>query len=98
MVGTRTLLKENGIRLAGNESEPLENDSKPGETLVYVGRDSTLLGVLTVADQLRNEAIQAVGELKRKGYRTLLLTGDSSEAASAIGGRLGVRGNRKPIA
>jgi heavy metal translocating P-type ATPase len=90
VVGTRTLLEENGIPFVGN-SGPLENDIKPGETLVfYVGRDLTLLGVLTVADQLRTEAIQGVGELKRKGYRILLLTGDSSDAASAIGDRLGV--------
>jgi Cd2+/Zn2+-exporting ATPase/Cu+-exporting ATPase len=68
----------------------LENDIKPCETLVYVGRNSALLGALAVADRLRDEAIQAVSELKGKGYRILLLTGDSSEAASAIGDRLGV--------
>jgi P-type E1-E2 ATPase len=48
------------------------------------------LGALTVADQLRNEAIQAVDALKRQGYRTVLLSGDSAQAASAIGGQLGV--------
>jgi heavy metal translocating P-type ATPase len=90
VVGTRTLLEENGIRLDGNGGRLLENDTKPGEMLIYVGRDSALLGALTVADRLRDEAIQAVGELNRKGYRTVLLTGDSSEAALAIGDRLGV--------
>jgi heavy metal translocating P-type ATPase len=90
VVGTRALLEENRIRLDGNGARSLENDTKPGETLIYVGRDSALLGALTVADQLREEAIQAVGELNRKGYRTVLLTGDSSEAASAIGNQLGV--------
>jgi P-type E1-E2 ATPase len=67
----------------------LLNDTKPGETLVYVGRNATVLGALTVADQLRKEAIQAVNELKRQGYRTVLLSG-SAEAASAIGAKLGV--------
>jgi heavy metal translocating P-type ATPase len=90
VVGTRALLEENRIRLDGNGARSLENDTNPGETLIYVGRDSALLGALTVADQLREEAIQAVGELNRKGYRTVLLTGDSSEAASAIGNQLGV--------
>jgi P-type Cu+ transporter len=90
VVGTRTLLEENGIRLDGKGSGPLENDAKPGQTLVYVGRNSALLGALAVADRLRTEAIQAVGELKGKGYRTMLLTGDRSDAASAIGDRLGV--------
>jgi heavy metal translocating P-type ATPase len=90
VVGTRTLLEENAIRFDGNGGRSLENDTKPGETLIYVGRDSLLLGALTVTDRLRDEAIQAVGELNRKGYRTILLTGDSSEAALAIGDRLGV--------
>jgi Cu2+-exporting ATPase len=48
------------------------------------------LGALTIADQLRREAVQAIDELKRQGYRTMLLSGESSEAASAIGARLGV--------
>jgi P-type E1-E2 ATPase len=49
-----------------------------------------LLGALTFADRLRAEAIQAIGDFKRMGYHTLLLTGDSSEAASAVGDQLGV--------
>jgi len=90
VVGTETLLQENGIHLDNNGTGSLPNETKPGETLVYVGRNTTLLGALTVADQLRKEAIQAVGELKRLGYRTVLLSGDSSEAASAIGAQLRV--------
>jgi P-type Cu+ transporter len=88
VVGTRTLLEENGIDANGAAS--FQNDTKPGETLVYVGRNKTVLGALTIADQLRSEAIQAVDQLKKQGYRTILLSGDSSEAASAIGAQLGV--------
>ena len=90
VVGTRTLLEENGIRSEINGAGSVRTETNPGETLVYVGRNSTLLGALTVADQLRSEAIQAVDELKRQGYRTILLSGDSAEAASAIGTQLGV--------
>jgi P-type E1-E2 ATPase len=90
VVGTRTLLEENGIRVDTNGEGSLLNDTKPGETRVYVGRDAAVLGALTVADQLRNEAVQAVNELKRQGYHTVLLSGDSTEAAAAIGGKLGV--------
>jgi heavy metal translocating P-type ATPase len=88
VVGTRTLLEENGIDANGAAS--FQSDTKPGETLVYVGRNKTVLGALTIADQLRSEAIQAVDQLKKQGYRTILLSGDSSEAASAIGAQLGV--------
>jgi heavy metal translocating P-type ATPase len=90
IVGTRTLLEENGIRIDTNGAGSLLNDTKPGETLVYVGRNMSVLGALTVADQLRRESIEAIDELKRQGHRTMLLSGDSSEAASVIGTRLGV--------
>ena len=90
VVGTRALLQENGIRIDTNGTGSFQNETKSGETIVYVGRNTTVLGALTVADQLRKEAIQAVGELKRQGYRTVLLSGDSSEAASAIGAQLRV--------
>ena len=90
VVGTRTLLEENGIRVDTNGNGSFLNATKPGETLVYVGRNKTVLGALSVADQLRGEAIQAVDDLKRQGYRTLLLSGDSSEVAAAIGAQLGV--------
>jgi heavy metal translocating P-type ATPase len=88
VVGTRTLLEENGIDANGAAS--FQSDTKPGETLVYVGRNKTVLGALTIADQLRSEAIQAVDQLKKQGYRTILLSGDSGDAASAIGTQLGV--------
>jgi P-type Cu+ transporter len=45
---------------------------------------------VTLADQLRAEARQAVNDLKAQGYRVMLLTGDSSDTARAIGRELGV--------
>jgi len=89
VVGTRGLLEENGIPVNTNGAGPL-GEPKSGETLVYVGRNKKLLGAITVADQLRSEATETVDALKRQGYRILLLSGDSVEAASAIGARLGV--------
>jgi heavy metal translocating P-type ATPase len=90
LVGTRTLLEENGISFDREHADSFENTAKPGEALVYVGRDLQFLGLLTLADRLRGEAVEAVAELKRKGYHTFLLSGDTQEAASAIGDRLGV--------
>jgi heavy metal translocating P-type ATPase len=90
MVGSRTFLEESGIRFDANASASAFEELSPGETVVYVGRDTVLLGAMTLADQLRREAIQAVTELKAQGYRTVLLTGDSTKVAAAIGAQLGV--------
>jgi heavy metal translocating P-type ATPase len=86
VVGSRPLLEENGV--VGLDG--FEKDSARGETLVHVARDREYLGALAIADQLRQESLQAVAELKRRGYRTLLLTGDSKEAAAVIGAQLKV--------
>ena len=61
-----------------------------GKTVVLVGRDRRVLGAVTLADQLRTEAKQAVNDLKAQGYRVILLTGDSSDTAKTIGCELGV--------
>ena len=90
VVGTRALLEENGIPVDTNGAGRALGEPKSGETLVYVGRNKKLLGAIAVADQLRSEATETVGALKRQGYRILLLSGDSVEAASAIGAQLGV--------
>jgi heavy metal translocating P-type ATPase len=98
VVGTRAFLEENGIRVGTGDAGPLPNSAKPGETLVYVGRNTTALGALAVADQLRREAIKAIDELKRQRYRIVLLSGDGNEAASVVGTQLGVEaiGNLLP--
>jgi len=90
VVGTRAFLEENGIGLDTGEAGSFLNTTKPGETLVYVGRNATVLGALAIADQLRREAIEAVGQLKQQRYRIVLLSGDGCQAASAVGTRLGV--------
>jgi heavy metal translocating P-type ATPase len=57
---------------------------------VLVARGGRLLGSIHLADVLRPEATEAVRSLRRLGLRTVLLTGDASAIASAIGQRLGV--------
>jgi P-type E1-E2 ATPase len=61
-----------------------------GSSVVLVGRGSRVLGTVRLADQLRAEAKQAVQDLKARGYRTILLTGDSSDTAKAMGNALRV--------
>jgi heavy metal translocating P-type ATPase len=87
-VGAAAFLEENGIQIDSAENRLQE--LKPGESLVYVGRDKTLLGTISLADRLRDEAVKTITQLKAQGYRTLLLTGDSTDIASTIGQQLGV--------
>ncbi len=90
MVGTRALFEEHGVPVPANALSEVGGHSGAGKTVVLVGRGRRVLGTVTLADQLRAEARQAVNDLKAQGYRVILLTGDSSETAKIIGRELGV--------
>ena len=59
-------------------------------TEVLVARGGRLLGSLHIGDALRPESVQAVAELRKMGLRTILLTGDTTAIAQAVGKRLGI--------
>jgi P-type Cu+ transporter len=90
LVGTRALFEENGVPVPADALSEVDGGNGAGKTVVLVGRDQKILGAVTLADQLRAEARQAVNDLKAQGYRVMLLTGDSSDTARAIGRELGV--------
>ena len=90
LVGSRALFEERGVPVPAEYVAEPATGKIAGQTTVLVGRDKRALGTVTLADELRAEARQAVSELRRSGYRTILLTGDSSDTAKAIGDALGV--------
>ena len=90
MVGTRAMFEEHGVPVPTNALSEVGDHNGVGKTVVLVGRDRRVLGTVTLADQLRAESKEAVNDLKTQGYRVILLTGDSSDAAKTIGRELGV--------
>jgi heavy metal translocating P-type ATPase len=90
LVGSRALFEERGMSVPAQFVAESAGARNAGQTTVLVGRGRRILGAITLADQLRGEARQAVATLKSLGVRTILLTGDSSHTAKGIGDSLGV--------
>jgi heavy metal translocating P-type ATPase len=84
IVGIRAFLREHGV--ATDDFAAVT----AGASEVLVARGSRLLGALEIADVLRPEAAEAVTALRRMGLRTVLLTGDTTAVANAVGKQLGV--------
>jgi Cd2+/Zn2+-exporting ATPase len=61
-----------------------------GKTVVLVGTDEELEGVVAVADEVRPEARAAVTALRDAGVHTVMLTGDNERTARAVGDAVGV--------
>lgn len=61
-----------------------------GCSLVYVAAGERLLGVVALADQLKEHSTAAVAELKKMGIRVVMITGDRREVAAAVAAQAGV--------
>jgi len=61
-----------------------------GKTIVMVGTDREILGVIAVADEVRSGAARAVEVLQEQGVEVVMLTGDNERTAQAIAQRLGI--------
>lgn len=64
--------------------------SESGKTAMYFEEDGRLLGLIAVADPIREDSARAVQELRNMGIRVVMLTGDNHRTADAIGKQAGV--------
>ncbi len=64
--------------------------SRQGKTPLLFLRGETLVGIIAVADTLKEDSPQAVAELRRMGIRVVMLTGDNELTARAVGAQAGV--------
>lgn len=64
--------------------------SESGKTTMYFEEDGRLLGLIAVADPIREDSARAVQELRNMGIRVVMLTGDNRRTADAIGKQAGV--------
>ena len=90
LLGNRKLMKDRGVKgvepLLG-EMERLEND---GKTAMLVALEDETIGIIAVADTLKEYSKEAVRELQRMGLETIMLTGDNARTANAIARQIGV--------
>ena len=87
--GNRGFVEEK-VAVANEILQKGEQFAKEGKTPLYFAMDQKMLGLIAVADVLKEEAAQAVQELQDLGIHVTMLTGDHEETAKAIGRLAGV--------
>ena len=94
----------NGVRLCGGNAEfvqkyvpipssALENAkhlARNGKTAMYFAKGEAPVGVIAVADRIKEDSARAIAELKAMGIRVVMLTGDNRVTAEAIGKEVGI--------
>ena len=88
LVGNRALLEENDISSKDFLNEEILLSSQ-GKSVMLVCLDNEILGIIAVADELKETSADAFAKLKKSGIKTVLLSGDNKACAEHIGKILG---------
>ncbi len=88
--GTLALMHEEGMEIAEEVVQTVENYRESGSTVIYIGRDDAIVGIIALADTIRPDAEETVRLLSSEGVRTTLLTGDNAKAAGFIARAAGI--------
>ena len=84
------------LKLAGNEqltekqkewASKLQNEAK---TVVYVGLGNEVIGLIAIQDTPKKSSATAIAQLKARGLRTVMITGDNEQVARAIAKEVGI--------
>ncbi len=86
-VGSKRLFKELNIAFQEEVLEKLENE---GKTVVLIGNEKEVIGLIAVMDKIRDTTIETISELRERGIRTVMITGDNEITARAIAERIGI--------
>lgn len=89
LAGNRRLMEESGVDISAL-SEKADALAGQGETPMFFAADGALLGLISVADPVKETSAAAIAALHKQGLRVVLLTGDSRAAAEHIGALVGV--------
>ena len=64
--------------------------AEEGKTPLYFVRDGRLLGIIAVADTVKNDSAEAVSEMRKMGLRVVMITGDNEKTAVAVAKKAGI--------
>jgi Cu+-exporting ATPase len=88
-LGNEALLAERGV--AGTiPAERVAELRTQGQTVMFVARDGRLIGLVGVADPVKESTAPAIAALHRAGLRIVMVTGDSRATAEAVGRAVGI--------
>jgi P-type Cu+ transporter len=90
LVGNRRLLEDNSIGISEAVQTQAETLRREGQTVMFVASSKEVIGLLGVADPIKESARAALAGLRRDGIEVVMLTGDTQTTAQAVAKTLGI--------
>lgn len=89
IVGSPRFLGESKVDVGSLEAQRAQMEAD-AQTIIGVARGQTLLGLIAIADQVKDGAEAAVAQLRAEGIDSIMITGDNRRTAQALAARLGI--------
>jgi Cu+-exporting ATPase len=88
-LGNAAMMQEMGLDTAKAEAEA-DTLRAMGKTAMFIAVDDALVGIVAVADPIKDSTAQAIKELHAQGLRIIIATGDNERTAQAVASKLGI--------
>jgi len=89
-IGNRNLMTENNIEINDETNKAIENLEQQGKTAMIVAMEKEIIGLIAVADTMKETSIEAVKKLRQMNKKVAMITGDNKRTAEAIARQLGI--------
>lgn len=89
LVGTKKLMADSHIGIINYESGIMELEEQ-GKTVVIVAVDGAIVGLISIADTLKENSREAVEKMQKLGLEVIMITGDNQKTAEAIAKQVGI--------
>ena len=88
-LGNRTLMEDKKISLDSLEAEAVKF-SEEGKTPMFIAEENNIIGIIAVADTIKENSKKAIEKLHSMGIKTAMITGDNKRTAEAIARQVGI--------
>lgn len=96
LIGSQRLMRQSELDLQGLDERAADLEAS-GHTVMWLGDGKQVIGLIAVADKIKESAAEAIAKLRALGVRTIMLTGDNRRTAQVVGHALGLDETRAEL-
>jgi Cu2+-exporting ATPase len=96
-VGNERLMNEHGLLTSPGTRDRAQKLREAANTVVYISNDQEVLGIIAIADRIKESSQRAIKTLQERGIDVYMLTGDNEQTAAAVAKQVGLKDYRAEV-
>ena len=97
LIGNERLMNEHGLTTSPGTRDRAQKLREAANTVVYVANERNVLGIIAIADRIKESSRSAIATLQERGINVYMLTGDNEQTAAAVAKEVGLKEFRAEV-